>query len=157
MYRPDYLKNASICIERDDCYEIILPPTFNFCLSKFAACKELCHILTDGEEYVSHEPLEQIKRALQTDRKVLTSPGDKELSLLFTESKLSAEDFCFLLAMELLIPVDKRDEIITAVKVHGTKNAYDFAQELHMPKSLIEFFICSDYNATFKRLDGANL
>jgi hypothetical protein len=158
MYSPsDYLQNVSICIERAEGYEILLPQSFTFCEKKFAVCKELCHILTDDEDYKSHEPVEQIQHALQTDRKVLSSATDRELSLLFTDSKLSSEDFCFLLAMELLLPVEKRDNFITDVKVNGTKTPYDIALELKIPKSLVSFFIDSDYNAVFKRLGGAAL
>jgi hypothetical protein len=154
IFKSDDLKNTSICIERDGIYQIVLPKGFNFCHQKFAVCKELCHILTDDGTYKSHEPIEQLTRALQTNRKVLTSPKDRELSLLFTEAKLSAEDFCFLLALEILIPVEKRDQIITDVKVSGIKKPYDIALELHIPSSLVEFFIESDYNAVFKRLGG---
>jgi hypothetical protein len=61
------------------------------------------------------------------------------------------------LALELLMPVDQRDKIITDVKVNGTRKPYDIALEFHIPLSLIEFFIESDYNAAFKRLGGASL
>ena len=119
-YYLDYLHTISTCRELDDCFEILVPKTFNVCHRRFALCKELCHILTDDGPFKSHDPIDQLNKALQTVRKVLNSPRDAELSPLFTQTELPSEDFCFLLALDILIPVYRRDEIIETVKVRST-------------------------------------
>jgi hypothetical protein len=154
------LFNTSVCIEYDDSYEILLPAdaSFNHCHQKFAVCKELCHILTDDGKYKSHQPFEQLTKALEVSDEVKDFSKDPELVHLLTSTHLeSSEDFCFLLAMEILIPLDRRDEIIRQVKVDGTKKIFDVAQELRLPQTVVKFFVESDYHATFKRIGGDKL
>jgi hypothetical protein len=156
-YYVDYLTTTSICKEVDHRFQILVPKTFNPCHRRFALCKELCHILTDNAPFKSHDPIAQLTRALQTVRQVLNSPKDSELSPLFTSTDLTSEDFCFLLALEILIPINKRDKIITDVKVTGTKTAYNVACDLRIPQSLVRFFIESYYNRAFKQAGGIDV
>jgi hypothetical protein len=143
-----------LCKEIEKCYQILIPATFNVCHRRFALCKELCHILTDADPYKEHDVFAQLNRALRTVRNVVNANGDGDLSPFFTSTSLDSEDFCFLLALEILIPVNKRDQIILDVKVNGTKTPFMVATELRIPESLVWFFIDSSYNAIFKRVGG---
>jgi hypothetical protein len=153
-YYVSYLTNTSICKEMAGGFEILIPESFNPCHRRFAICKELCHILTDEDAAKSRQPIEQLNRALQTVRKVLESKlVDSEINQLFSATDIPSEDFCFLLALEILIPVNRRDDLITNVRVKGVRT-YDVAVHLRIPESLVIFFDKSDYNSAFKRLGG---
>jgi hypothetical protein len=153
FYVPD-LVDTSIHVEFDDRYEILVPQIFNFCHKRFALCKELCHILTDEGTAKLHNPFEQLNRALRTHKKVLDyKESDLEINPFFSSTDLPSEDFCFLLALEMLIPVFARDKLILEHRVDGI-STYDIAGQLRIPESLVIFFIQSGYNVAFKRLGG---
>lgn len=155
-YRTD-LATTSICIEREKSFQILIPESFNSCHRRFALCKELCHVLTDDAHHRCHDPDRQIGRTLTTGMNVRNSVRDGELCPLFTLTELESEDFCFLLAMEIVIPVSKRDQIMADVKISAKKTHYQVATELMIPQSLVRFFTDSPYHTEFKRLGGETL
>jgi hypothetical protein len=151
---PSLLTDISIHIELPDKYEILIPEIFNPCHKRFAVCKELCHILTDDNYVSSHNPIEQLNRALVTNKKVLGyKESDLEINPFFSGVELQTEEFCFLLALEVLIPISKRDKIIADFRGKGT-TTYDIAVSLRIPESLVIFFFQSNYNVAFKRIGG---
>lgn len=151
---PTLLTDISIHIEKPDRYEILIPEIFNCCHKRFALCKELCHILTDDKFSSSRNPFDQLNRALVTNKKVLGyKESEFEINPLFTGTELLSEEFCFLLALEILIPIPQRDKLIADVRVKGIKT-YDVALSLRIPESLVIFFIQSNYNFVFKRVGG---
>lgn len=152
-YYLPYLVDISIHIEYPDVCEILIPQVFNPCHKRYALCKELCHVLTDDGDFKVHNPIAQLNRALAANKKIL---GYKESELEFNpffSADLQAEEFCFLLALEILIPVNKRDKLVADVRENG-KKTYDVAVQLRIPESLVIFFIQSGYNTAFKRVGG---
>lgn len=151
---PMFLTDISIHIEKPDRFEILIPSIFNSCHKRFALCKELCHILTDDPTVSSRIPIEQLNRALIANKKVLGyKEFEFEINPLFSGIDLPAEEFCFLLAVEILIPVSQRDKLISDFRVKGI-TTYDIAVNLRIPESLVIFFIQSNYNFVFKRVGG---
>jgi|ERR1035437_408144 DNA-binding CsgD family transcriptional regulator len=134
-------------------FEILIPSAFNFCHRRFAICKELCHIFTDDNSVRTHDPVATLNHALQTAISVQNPRRESELSPLFTYVEISSEDFCFLLALEILIPIKDRNRIITESLVEGISN-YDIAVRLRIPEKLVKFYIASSYNTAFKRVHG---
>jgi hypothetical protein len=139
-----------------ECFEILIPTSFNFCHKRFAICKELCHIFTDDNSVRTHDPVATLNHALQTTISVQNPGRESGLSPIFTSVDISSEDFCFLLALEILIPVKDRDKMITEVVVNGV-STYDVACRLRIPEKLVKFFIGSGYNTFFKRAGGIEL
>jgi hypothetical protein len=161
-YYLNYVK-VSTFIEQEDCFEILLPHNvdFNYCHLNFAVCKELCHVLTDEGEFKSRDPFQQLFRALEICDEVI----DPYLANLLTKPHLPlSEDFCFLLAIELLIPIGRRNEIIAQFKSDRAKkriideaNLLNVARSLKIPKKVLTFFVLSDYHDIFNSLGGDNL
>ena len=70
------------------------------------------------------------------------------MTRLITHYQHRGTDFCFLLALEILIPINHRDAIMKSVSL-GVKT-YDIAYGLRIPETLVKFFINSGYNKNYK-------
>jgi hypothetical protein len=134
----------------DNSFDILISPGFNFCYRRFAICKELCHILTDDGSTMQSDPVIQLQGALQTVQLVQKSPKEFWKNPLFTDNPLSSENFCFLLALEILIPIKERDKMVTDV-TNGVR-PYDVAFRLRIPELLVAFYVQSGYFYVFKRV-----
>jgi hypothetical protein len=156
LYRLDYLYNTSISLKAPDHFAILVPFGFNTCHQRFAVCKELCHILTDDNEVRANDPIAELNSALETATHLRNAPKCQGLSPLFQPKTLSSEDFCFLLALEILIPIKERDKIVTDALIAGIRT-YDIALRLRIPESLVCFYIQSGYNTAYKRVQGSQL
>jgi len=154
LHFRDELKNTSMSLanlEPENSFDILIPTmSFNTCYKRFAICKELCHILTDSVSAVPTDPVEQIKGALQTVENVQKAPMEFWKNPFFKDNPLSSENFCFLLALEILIPTKERDKMVSAV-VSGV-NPYDVAFHLRIPELLVKFYVKSGYQYVFKRV-----
>lgn len=149
VYFREDLYNTSILLNSEDCCNILLPVSFNTCHQRFAICKELCHILTDDKTVRTDDIILQINTAIKTVYRIQNAQQLAELNPLFSNQQLSSEDFCFLLAIEILIPIKDRDAIMKNAAA-GMKT-YDIAYGLRIPETLVKFFINSGYNQVFKR------
>lgn len=118
------------------------------CYRRFAICKELCHILTDSISPNPTDPVEQLKGALQTVENVQRAPTEFWKNPFFKDNPLSSENFCFLLALEILIPTKERDKMVAAI-ISGVK-PYDVAFHLRIPELLVIFYVKSGYQFVFK-------
>jgi hypothetical protein len=151
LHFRDNLKNTSISLANpNNSYDILISPAFNFCYRRFAICKELCHILTDDATTVQTDPVKQLQIALETVEFVQNAPTDFWKNPLFTGNPLSSENFCFLLALEILIPTKDRDKMVTDI-TNGV-NPYDIAFRLRIPELLVKFYVKSGYWFLFKRV-----
>ena len=96
------------------------------------------------------DPVIQLQGALQTVQLVQKSPKEFWKNPLFTDNPLSSENFCFLLALEILIPIKERDKMVTDV-TNGVR-PYDVAFRLRIPELLVAFYVQSGYFYVFKRV-----
>jgi hypothetical protein len=135
-------------------FSILVPSSFNHCYRRFAVCTELCHILTDDVSLESSDPVSQIEAALATLGRVQSGGIHGTANPLFLAPVLSSEDFCFLLSLELLIPIRDREKIVVDVMLRGV-SCYDVAYRLRVPEQLIRFYVQSGYNNVFKQLGGS--
>jgi len=155
------LTKESVKYELPSEVRIHIPQSFNLCHRRFAVCKELTHVLMDQyfpAQDSSQGPLAQLIHSLMTTQYVIESKRiAAELNPLFQlDVKLPSEPFCFLLTMEILIPVKDRDTIITDITVKN-KNTFDVASHYRIPESLVIFFAKSGYNFIFKRMGGSEI
>lgn len=150
VHLRDDLNNTSILLDSGSCHDILIPASFNLCHQRFAICKELCHILTDDESVKADDIILQINTAIKTVFRVQNAQQLADQNPFFTSDKLSSEDFCFLLALEILIPIKERDGIMKNQAI-GVKT-YDTACGLRIPETLVKFFINSGYNQHYKRV-----
>ena len=148
VHLRDDLYNTSILLDSGPCHDILIPASFNLCHQRFAVCKELCHILTDDKSVKTDDIILQLNTAIKTVYRVQNAQQLLDENPFFTSEKLSSEDFCFLLALEILIPINHRDAIMKSVSL-GVKT-YDIAYGLRIPETLVKFFINSGYNKNYK-------
>jgi hypothetical protein len=138
FYVVPYAQSISICLRTSDGFQIIIPKTFNRCHFRFALCKELCHVISDDHSIRVSDPT----AALQTARDSAHSVRENSANL-FLATELDSEHFCFVMALELLIPVLARKEILR--RLDRGDNSYDIAYPLAIPQKLVEFFHKSKY------------
>ena len=136
------LTSTSICSQSPQFSRILIPHSFNLCHRRFALCKELCHVLTDDASVKAKNPSEQLSLARYCSEVVRNSNPK------FFAVDLNSEDFCFLLAMELMLPTSKRNQILENMGKGET--AYDIAFSLQLPESLINFYRISEYNTFYQ-------
>jgi hypothetical protein len=148
FWRPE-LKEISIYLKTPTEYVILIPQAFNHCHRRFALCKELCHVLTDDPTVAAKNPSEQLKIAIDCSELVRNKK-----SILFA-NELASEDFCFLLAMEMMIPASHREKILE--RLTKGERAFDIAFGLRMPEALITYYRDSGYNQFYKLFIRANI
>lgn len=119
---PGYLLKKREILE----YTIVLARNSTWCWKRFTLCKELCHVLTDDGSVYARSAIEQLAHAI------------KIRQAFNALAKLNSEEFCFLLAIELMIPLQRRLEIGSRVK----KGEPDFniANDLKMPEWIINYY-----------------
>jgi hypothetical protein len=157
LYVRDELKVTSTSLQAgEEGFVILIPASFNFCHARFAICKELCHVLTDDDSVRAVDAVVQLNSAYQTVKKITEVKGVMDLSPFFTQAVLSSEDFCLLLALEILIPIKERDQILSDLSLKGYR-PFDIAVRLRIPETLVKFFIESRYNWVYKRINGSQL
>jgi hypothetical protein len=159
-YFVDYLNEISISFKdaAADCYDIIIPKSFNTCHRRFATCKELCHILTDDVDnnlVMECNPVMDLNRALETVRFVQKASTLLANNPLFTDNPLTSEGFCFLLTLEILIPIKDRPAIVYWHE--GRVPHYNIAYHLKIPEKLVDFFIESRYDHAWRRAGGPQI
>ena len=107
-------------------YDIVLSRSITYCWKRFTLVKELCHILTDDGSVYAKNATEQIAHAL-----VMRNAFN-------AIAALNSEEFCFLLAIELLIPLQRRTEIQAKIKAGETD--FNIANSLKIPEWIIHFY-----------------
>ncbi|HMP75376.1 MAG TPA: hypothetical protein PKE12_03670 [Kiritimatiellia bacterium] len=106
----------------DGKFAVFVSPKQSYCWRRFTLCKELCHVLTDGVWSPSGHVVTQLELA------------SKPPSLT---GALSSEDFCFSLAVEIMIPDGFRD---FAVANRGRLTDLDLAEKIKAPEWVVTFF-----------------
>ncbi len=118
---------------------ILIPNAANFCWSRFAACKELCHLITDTEsKHYCEDILKQLRNAAQR-------PGSEDVKQAssFGQLNLPSEHFCYFFALELMVPWDERRELGRTAFAGQTCKAT--AQKFRVPEAVIEHAIATGY------------
>jgi len=157
LLQREELKTVSASLRKPepvDHWRILVPLQFNYCHKRFAICKELCHILYEGAASHYGDPFAELSEALGTSSNVRIAEP-RFPTLLFVREEISSESFCFLLAMELLIPIKCRAPIISD-SFRGRSN-FDIASDLRIPETLVDFYIRSRYYVYWMQNGGSEL
>ena len=119
---------------------ILLSPTSTKCWKRFAVCKELMHM------YIEQDRKELEKRARRFDGKCIISNLrhiSEEFWAVNKEDELNAEQFGFVVSMEILLPWARRIDL-DATKKEGLSN-YQIANKFKVPESVIARYFDSGY------------
>lgn len=131
-------------LRTDDKCEVVYGITANKCYRRFGVCKELCHILTDDAQVRTTSPTFELQLAISVRTKFLLRE-----QTLFTD-KLKSEEFCIFLALEIMLPEARREEILTRARLGD--NHYDIAKLFDVPEAYIAFFIESQYHTHWQKV-----
>jgi hypothetical protein len=134
--------DLSVAFWGENRWVILIPEVFNYCHARFALCKELCHILTDDSTTRAKDPTSQILQALKLNR-VIQEPDSKTLEPLLDLQPWDSETYCFFLALEIMIPDSRREEMLRLYNL-GTPTL-DIAHQIKMPETLVAFYFQSRY------------
>ena len=123
---------------------ILLKGTSNLCWSRFSACKEMCHLLTDTEaRHMCENIVGQLKSASQRPS-ACQQLGSKNLS---------SEHFCYFFALELCMPWSVRLENGNTECAGATSS--EIAAFYKTPEAIIEQALTSGYFLESKQLNSA--
>lgn len=107
-------------------YQIVLSSSQTTCWKRFTLCKELCHMLTDDSSVYARNVTDQIAHAI------------KVRDAFRVTSELNSEEFCFILAIELMIPLQRRAEIRRKIK--ESESHFNIANSLKIPEWIINYY-----------------
>ena len=113
-------------------YEIAVAGRLNRCWMRFAILKELCQIVAFEENIFEpdhDDAVQQLQRAANVKR-FLGHPDR-------VNQFLNSEDYCYLMAMELIIPRRKKTAIIDLLASSPT---WDAADQIKAPEKIIEAY-----------------
>jgi Zn-dependent peptidase ImmA (M78 family) len=137
------LKTVSVCLKRGTKTCILIPKASNFCHRRYAMCKELCHVLTDDPSENANNPSEQLELAIRGSQSI------RELDNRLFFRSLGSEDFCMMLAVEMMLPESTRDDLTIAL-TSRQEPAFDVAYRLRIPEAFIKFYRDSIYSDVWK-------
>jgi hypothetical protein len=115
--------------DREGVYHISIAERCTFCVRRFAALKELLHVYFDILEHSSavRELTDTLTAAIQSRRSV-------------EAAGISGEAFCYVAAIEILIPYGEFRTEIANYRDVDQRTDYDIARMTRVPSSVIYFF-----------------
>ena len=112
--------------------DIVLARDLNHCWVRYTVCKEIFHLLIDGEQY------RNLDIAAHTEAVTIAYP----LNEAKPDMAVAAEFLSEIAAMEFLFPYAKREHLLTLA---GQPNFLAIAQQYRIPQLLIDRYLSQHF------------